>query len=136
MPKNMLLTAAAGLVVGALVAAPVAIGRDGSISAAGRDDVRVGGTCTASSTSKLKLSPEDGKVEVEFEVDENRVGKVWNVTVRRNGTQVVSRSARTRGPSGSFEVRAVVSAGSPKTNVVAVARRRGTGEVCRATATL
>jgi hypothetical protein len=33
-------------------------------------DVRVQGTCSGSSTSKLKLSEEDGRIEVEFEVDQ------------------------------------------------------------------
>ena len=35
---------------------------------------RVAGTCTDSSRAKLKLKPDDGRVEVEFEVDENRNG--------------------------------------------------------------
>jgi hypothetical protein len=99
-------------------------------------DVRVAGSCTLRSTAKLKLSPEDGGVEAEFEVDENRVGKRWNVVMNRNGARVLSRKATTRAPSGSFEVRAVLSPGRPRTTVTAVARRAATGEVCRATATL
>ena len=99
-------------------------------------DVRVTRRCSASSTAKLKLSPEDGRVEVEFEVDENRNGSTWGVTLTRNGTRILSRSAVTKRPSGSFEVRRVTAAGSPRTTVVAVARRAATGETCRVTATL
>ncbi|MGE0027130.1 MAG: hypothetical protein AB7O78_05625 [Thermoleophilia bacterium] len=138
---------AAALSVAALAAAPFAVASHGADDPAGDDrggdrdraaraDVRVAGTCTLSSTAKLKLSPENGRVEVEFEVDENRNGKKWGVTMKRNGTTVRSRSAVTQAPSGSFEVRAVIAAGSPDTKVTAVARRAATGEVCRATATL
>ena len=101
-----------------------------------RADVRKAGTCTLSSSAKLKLSPEGGRIEVEFEVDENRNGSRWGVTLTRNGTRVVSRAATTRAPSGSFETRAVIAARSPRTTVKAVARRAKTGEVCRVTATI
>ena len=98
--------------------------------------MRVSRRCSRSSTAKLKLSPEDGRVEVEFEVDENRNGSRWGVTLTRNSTRILSRSAVTRGPSGSFEVRRVTAPGSPRTTVVATARRAATGETCRVTATL
>lgn len=141
------------LAVGLLVTAPVAVARQGADDPPGDDnvargggeaargggndrDVRVVGSCTIRSTAKLKLSPEDGGVEAEFEVDENRVGKAWRVVMNRNGARVFSRRAVTRAPSGSFEVRAVLSPGSPRTTVTAVAKRAATGEVCRATATL
>ena len=92
---RMLVVTTVALVAAALV--PVATAQD------------VRGTCTQSSTSKLKLSEENGRIEVEFEVDQNRNGVRWNVTIKRNGTAVASTSAVTRGPSGSFEVRRVVS---------------------------
>jgi hypothetical protein len=145
-PRFVTLTAAA-LVAASLATAPFALARHGADDPAGDDrggdrdrteraDVRRAGTCTLSSAAKIKLSPENGRVEVEFEVDENRVGSRWGVTLKRNGTTVRSRSAVTRAPSGSFEVRAVIAPGSPRTRVTAVARRAATGEVCRATATL
>jgi hypothetical protein len=56
--------------------------------------------------------------------------------VNRNGTRVLSRKATTNARSGSFEVRTVVSRGTPRTNVTAVARRAATGEVCRARASI
>ena len=102
----------------ALAAVPAASAKDG--------DVRIAGRCTGATTSKLKLSEEDGRVEVEFEVDQNRNGVAWNVVLRRNGA-VVRRAVRvTRAPSGSFELRTVAGHGT----FVATATRRG--ETCTA----
>ncbi len=56
-------------------------------------DVLVRGACTKSSTSKLKLSRENGRVEVEFEVDQNRNGVTWQIVLERNGTRVFRGSA-------------------------------------------
>lgn len=108
-----------------------------AMPAAAKDgrDVRVSGVCTQSTTSKLKLSPENGRIEAEFEVDQNRNGVRWNVFLYRNGKLVASTSATTRGPSGSFEVRRVLArAGSP-TRITAVARR-ASGERCTAKASI
>ncbi len=110
-------------IVGALLAlAPAALAKDG--------DVRVAGTCTKASSSKLKLGREDAGTEVEFEVDENRNGVRWRVVLFRNGRQVASRVRVTRAPSGSFEAR-FVTAGSGRF----VARATSpTGERCSARA--
>ena len=86
----------------AFVATPVA-------SAKGGDGVKVRGACTQSSTAKLKLSREDRGVEVEFEVDQNRNGVPWKVTLRRNGSLVASTIVTTHGPSGSFSLHRVTA---------------------------
>ena len=102
--------------------------------ARGGDDVRRAGTCTANATSKIKLSDEDGRIEVEFEVDQNRNGVPWRVVITRNGSRVFSGVRTTRAPSGSFSVRRVISnaAGS---DVVRATATSPSGQVCRATAT-
>jgi hypothetical protein len=103
-------------------------------SAVAKDgDVRVNGSCTAGSSSKLKLSQEDGGIEVEFEVDQNRNGVRWNVKMFRNDARFVRTKATTRGPSGSFEVRRVVP-GSAGDQIRARAKSPS-GEVCTARAT-
>jgi hypothetical protein len=112
--------------VAALAAAPLA-------SAKGGPGVRVRGICTQSSTAKLKLSREDGRIEVEFEVDQNRNGVPWKVTLRRNGALVASRTAITHAPSGSFSFRRLIS--GPGGRVVAVATR-ASGERCTANASI
>jgi hypothetical protein len=89
-----------GAIGAALLAMPVT-------AFAGDRDVERTGSCSARSDWKLKLSPEDGGLEVEFEVDQNVVGDTWRVVLRQNG-EVLKRGRRTtQGPSGSFEFRAV-----------------------------
>ena len=112
------------LVATTLVAAPMtASAKDG--------DIIRQGSCTARSDWKLKLSPENGRIEVEFEVDQNRNGQKWNIKMKRNGN-VIWRGARTtRPPSGSFEVRRVTRNGAGAERIVVRARNASTGEVCR-----
>jgi hypothetical protein len=118
-------TCAIGAVVGALaVLAPTAAAKDG--------DVVVAGTCTRATASELKLSDEDGAIEVEFEVDQNRNGVRWVVTLHRNSVLVGSRSRVTHGPSGSFEARFVTRNGAGAERFVARAARVGERCVARA----
>jgi len=115
------------LLAGMLAAVPAA-------SAQGRDQrvVRVQGVCTQESTSKLKLSREDRGIEVEFEVDQNRNSVPWNVTLRRNGTAVVSFTATTRAPSGSFEIHRVIAGRLGISHITVAARAQS--ETCTAAA--
>lgn len=107
----------------AVVLAPAGMAKDG--------DVLVRGSCTGSSTSKLKLSREKGRVEVEFEIDQNRNGVRWKVVLRTNGTRVLRGSRTTRPPSGSFEARSVVS-DTPAGDRFVGRATTATGEVCTA----
>ena len=110
----------------ALVLAAAAAAKDG--------DVLRAGTCTQASTSKLKLGPEDGGIEVEFEVDQNRNGVRWKVVVMRNGAVVASRTRVTRAPSGSFELE-LLTRNAPGTDRF-VARATRAGETCTARAAI
>jgi hypothetical protein len=119
-----LIAALSGLVL-AFTAAPLAVAKDG--------DVLVRGTCTGSTTSKLKLSEENGRIEVEFEVDQNRNGVRWNVAIFRNGNGVARVTKVTAGRSGSFEARALLADGAGRETVRARATR-ASGAVCTAVA--
>lgn len=127
MQKLMPATALLLALVTATVTASTASARGGD-----RRIVRVG-SCTAASTSKLKLKLDDGRVELEFEVDENRVGRRWRVVVARNGRAVFVGIRRTVAPSGSFELRRLFGR---RGRYAATARELRTGEVCRASATI
>lgn len=106
-------------------------------TASARDgDIRANGTCTASSSTKIKLGPRDGIIEVEFEVDQNRNGIVWNVTLVDNGIQVFSGKATTKAPSGSFEVRRRIANRSGPDTVTGTAVNPATGERCTVSATV
>ena len=115
------------LVATTLVAAPMAASaKDG--------DIIRRGDCTARSDWKLKLSPENGRIEVEFEVDQNRNGQRWNIKMKRNGNVLWRGSRTTRPPSGSFEVRRLARNGAGAERIVVRARNPRTGEVCRGVA--
>ena len=68
-------------------------------------DVIRRGNCTNNSVWKLKLSPENGRIEVEFEVDTPKIGKPWSVKMFQNGTRFFVGTRTTQAPSGSFTVR-------------------------------
>ena len=118
-----MLAALCGLTI-AVAAAQAGPAKDG--------DVLRRGTCTGPSTSKIKLSEEDGRIEVEFEVDQNRNGVRWTVTLRRPTTLLVRTTRITRGPSGSFELRRFLGNGPGRDRITATARALRGGEVCTA----
>ncbi len=93
-------------------------------------DVIRRGACSGASDRKLKLSEENGRIEVEYEVDQNRVGDAWRVRIRHNDDLVFGGPRTTKAPSGSFEVRLLQRdrAGDDVFRGRAVNLR--TGEVC------
>ncbi len=104
-----------------------------AVAAPAKDgDIRVAGTCTTVSSAKLKLSDEDGRIEVEFEIDQNRVGQRWAIVLRQNGAVVRQLTKVTRAPSGSFEVRLLARNAAGADRFVATATRPG--ETCWARA--
>jgi hypothetical protein len=119
---------AGGLMLALAMIAPVAVSaRDG--------DVIRTGSCTGATDWKLKLSPEDGRIEVEFEVDQNRNGRTWNWSLKNDGVRFAHGQATTKAPSGSFEVRRLTTNGSGPDVIKARATNPATGEVCRGRAT-
>lgn len=120
-------TALAVAAIGSLLvtAAPAA-------SANGADQVRRG-SCSGSTDWKLKAGPDDGRLEVEGEVDSNRNGQSWSWRIRHNGSVSASGTRTTRAPSGSFEVRRTVVDLRGPDALVFYARNARSGEVCRGT---
>ena len=97
-------------------------------------DVIRRGSCSGSTDWKLKLSPEDGRIEVEYEVDSNVSGQTWQVRIQKNGAGIFSGSRVTGPPSGSFEVRVVTSDPAGTDRFRARAVNPATGETCVGTA--
>jgi hypothetical protein len=128
----MLSTTGKSLGIACTVAAALAVSIAPVASAKGGAGTRVAGVCSDQSTSVLKVKASDGRLEVEFEVDQNRVGVPWDVQLLRNGKLVFAGTRTTVAPSGSFSLERKLAAG-----VAPVIRARATrnGETCTATLT-
>jgi hypothetical protein len=101
-------------------------------ASAGNDVVRTG-NCSARSDWKLKVKPDDGGLDVEFEVDQNVVGDTWAVRIVQDGERIFAGRRTTRGASGSFTVERMTSNNAGTDDFVARARNLSTDEVCRGT---
>ncbi len=101
----------------------------------GGKGVTVRGKCSAGHVWKLKAKADDGRIETEFEVDQNRVGRRWRVKIARNGATVFSGIRTTVAPSGSFTVRRLL-APAASNRIVATAKALRGGETCRAVLSL
>jgi hypothetical protein len=86
-----------------LAATTVSLGSAPAFAKGGGGDVRASSACSTG-TIKLKAKHDDGRIEVETEVDTNRNGQVWAVKLVDNGVTVFSGNRTTAAPSGSFEV--------------------------------
>jgi hypothetical protein len=115
------------VVVGLLAPAMSASAKEG--------DVIRRGSCSGPSEWKLKLSPENGRIEVEFEVDSNKVGQTWRVRLFHNGVRFFAGLRTTQAPSGSFEVRRVVNNLAGDDHIRGRARNLKTDELCVGRAT-
>ena len=93
-------------------------------------EVRRNGSCTGSASVKIKAQHDDGRIELEAEVDSNRNRQTWRWVFRHNGYVSFTGKAITRAPSGSFEVerRAVNAKGIDSFKFRAKHRR--SGQVC------
>jgi hypothetical protein len=124
----------AGLMAATLFgAAPQAFASHGS---GGGGGITTEGACSATSDWKLKVSPENNRLEVEFEVDSNVVGQTWKVRLSDNGVRFFQGTAVTQDPSGSFEVRKLTADQAGTDNILAQAKNMATGETCKGTASL
>ena len=130
MTKTSRLTVTALTAAIALGAAPAAAFASDS-SHGGGGGVTRSGSCTGSTDWKLKAKADDGRLEVEFEVDSNQVGQTWQVRLTDNGSQFFAGTRRTVAPSGSFSVETRTANKAGTDRIVASATNAATGEVCR-----
>ena len=94
------------------------------------------GKCSRLSTSQIKIKADNGRIDTEFEVDQNRVGQKWNVAIIDNGVVVARTTATTTAPSGSFTVHRLIPNRAGTDRVTGFAKNVATGETCAATASL
>lgn len=117
------------LAVAALTSALVVTGAPLAYAKGGDATIRTG-SCSGSADWKLKAKHDNGRVELEYEVDSNRAGQTWRVRVRDNGALVVRTRATTGGRSGSFSVERRITDRPGADQLVARARDLTSGQVC------
>lgn len=119
------------VVVGLALVGAVGAGTTAASARSGDDDDRVirTGACTAGADWKLKVKTDDGRLEVEGEIDSNVAGQRWRWTLRHNGSVTERGTGTTGGRSGSFEVeRKIVDLAGTDTVTFRATRD---GQVCR-----
>ena len=102
----------------------------------GGDGVENNGQCSQGSDWKLKAKTDDGRIEVEAEIDTNQVGQLWRWKITDNGKLAAKGKSTTRGASGSFSVERKVPNQAGSDRFVLTARTASTGESCRGSVTL
>ena len=112
-----------------------ALAATSAVAKGGGDVVKRGG-CSGSATWKLKAKMDNGSIETEFEVDQNRVGKKWRVVLRQNGVKRFSGIKTTKAPSGSFTVHRMLDDKAGSDRIVAKATALATGQTCRGALTI
>jgi hypothetical protein len=105
-------------------------------AAAGGQEVIRSGSCSGNADWKLKAKPDDGRIEVEFEVDQNRNGQRWRVVLRRDGDRFFRGVRETHAPSGSFEVSRRPGNTPGPNRIKARAVNLGSGQVCTGALTI
>jgi len=128
-------TALAALTLTAL-AMPLAAMAPATASHGKAGAVRSHGGCGGPAVWKMKAAPDNGKIQLEAEVDSNHVGQVWDWTIKHNGNTSAKGSSTTHGASGSFTVQRRMSNRAGTDHFVFRAERRATGAVCRGTISL
>lgn len=111
----------------------IALGAPAQASHGGGDDDRVvkSGSCTDGARWKLKVKTDDGRLEVEAEVDTNQSGQAWRWKIKDNGSVAAKGTATTVGRSGSFSVERKIANQSGTDQVTFKAKYAG--QVCKGT---
>jgi hypothetical protein len=88
------------------------------------------GSCSGSTVWKIKAKPDNGRLEVEAEIDSNQSGQTWHWVLKHDGDTVDRGASMTKGVSGSFSVqrRTGDNAGGDAFRFRAV--NRASNEVC------
>jgi hypothetical protein len=92
------------------------------------------GSCSGQATWKLHVSPENGRLQVEFEVHQATAGDRWRVRINENGAQLWSGTKVTQS-DGSFDVKHGAHDTSGPDKFVVKATNASTGETCVGKAT-
>jgi hypothetical protein len=101
--RSLTLRSTSALVLAAAVAVPVLAAAPASAKG-GSPAVQSAGKCVGGGVWTLKAKHDDGRLEIEYQVDTNRAGQRWNVAITDNNVSVFKGIRTTTAPSGSFTV--------------------------------
>ena len=118
------------LAAAVLATAAIAAVTAPAAQAKGGDDVVRRGSCSGATDWKVKVGPDDGKLEVEGEIDSNHVGQTWRWRLVHDGSTAGRGSRTTKAPSGSFEVRRLVGNHAGTDGITFRARNVKSNELC------
>ena len=121
--------------IAALAAAALLVASLPAAAAGGKEVIR-SGSCSGASDWKLKLKLDDGRIETEFEVDQNVNGQKWRVRLKHDGVRFFRRVRTTHAPSGSFTVQRRPANNAGLDRIAARAVNLASGEVCKGAATI
>jgi hypothetical protein len=107
-----------------------------AFASGGGGGVRSSGACSLHSTWKLKAKPDNGRIQIEAEVDANRIGQAWAWRLADNAKTIASGTAKTVAPSGSFTVKRFATNLAGTDRITLRATNSTTGETCSGTVSL
>ncbi len=125
------IVAGAVVMTSVLALAPLAAA---SASARPAPQVARHGNCSGQADWKLKVAPENGRLQVEFEVQHATAGDHWQVKIKENGSPLLSSGKVVRA-DGSFDVKHRANNTSGPDRFVARATNASSGESCVGTVT-
>lgn len=108
-----------------LTGAPLAQADSEGYSGAGRT-----GSCSGRAHWQLNASRDDGRIEVDWEVDSHRAGQDWRLRIRDNGVLVAAAHDTSRHRDGSVDLERSIANRPGTDRIVARARNLSTGQFC------
>jgi hypothetical protein len=88
------------------------------------------GVCTNNSRWELQLERENGRIEIDLEVDTPKAGKTWTVKLRHDGV-LFTKVTRVTDAEGEFEVDRLRNDHPGEDKIFFKAVNQGSGEACK-----
>lgn len=87
------------------------------------------GSCSGGIKTKLTASPENGRIELEYELDNAAPNQAWRIVLRQNGRVILRTTQRTNGV-GDLEARKLTTNANGNDAIRATASRAGGAGAC------
>jgi hypothetical protein len=122
------------VVIAAALAMPLMSAAGSATAAVAKAPVVKTGHCSGSSTWRLTLKMDNGRIEADSEVNHSTAGQVWKSTFRDNGA-VFAHSTVTAAADGSADATRYAKNRAGSDQITVRSKNQTTGEVCIAKAT-